>query len=53
MGRVEFRNFSLRYREDLDLVLKNISITIEGGEKVGMPPADSHPHRPRWGPRRS
>ncbi|XP_049645216.1 multidrug resistance-associated protein 1 [Suncus etruscus] len=35
-GRVEFRNFSLRYREDLDLVLKNISITIEGGEKVGI-----------------
>lgn len=35
-GRVEFRNFGLRYRQDLDLVLKNISITIEGGEKVGI-----------------
>ncbi|KAM7339623.1 hypothetical protein ACRRTK_000238 [Alexandromys fortis] len=35
-GRVEFRNYCLRYREDLDLVLKNINITIEGGEKVGI-----------------
>ncbi|XP_075798821.1 multidrug resistance-associated protein 1-like [Microtus pennsylvanicus] len=35
-GRVEFRNYCLRYREDLDLVLKNINVTIEGGEKVGI-----------------
>nr|XP_020137224.1 multidrug resistance-associated protein 1 isoform X3 [Microcebus murinus] len=35
-GRVEFRNYGLRYREDLDLVLKNINITINGGEKVGI-----------------
>lgn len=35
VGRVEFRNYSLRYREDLDLVLKHINITIDGGEKVG------------------
>ncbi|XP_055990712.1 multidrug resistance-associated protein 1 [Sorex fumeus] len=35
-GRVEFRNFGLRYRDDLDLVLKNINVTIEGGEKVGI-----------------
>ncbi|XP_053413290.1 multidrug resistance-associated protein 1 isoform X3 [Nycticebus coucang] len=35
-GRVEFRNYSLRYREDLDLVLKHINITINGGEKVGI-----------------
>lgn len=35
-GRVEFRDYGLRYREDLDLVLKNINITIEGGEKVGI-----------------
>lgn len=33
-GKVEFRGFGLRYREDLDLVLKNINITINGGEKV-------------------
>uniref|UniRef100_A0A5F8G3T3 Multidrug resistance-associated protein 1 n=1 Tax=Monodelphis domestica TaxID=13616 RepID=A0A5F8G3T3_MONDO len=35
-GRVEFRDFSLRYREDLDLVLKHVNVTIEGGEKVGI-----------------
>ncbi|XP_074052590.1 multidrug resistance-associated protein 1 [Macrotis lagotis] len=35
-GQVEFRDFSLRYREDLDLVLKHINVTIEGGEKVGI-----------------
>ncbi|XP_038618605.1 multidrug resistance-associated protein 1 isoform X2 [Tachyglossus aculeatus] len=35
-GKVEFRDFGLRYREDLDLVLKNINITIDGGEKVGI-----------------
>lgn len=33
-GKVEFRGYGLRYREDLDLVLKNISVTINGGEKV-------------------
>ncbi|KAM6155276.1 multidrug resistance-associated protein 1 isoform 2-T2 [Rhynchocyon petersi] len=36
VGRVEFRDFSLRYREDLDLVLKHINVIIEGGEKVGI-----------------
>ncbi|KAM7148295.1 multidrug resistance-associated protein 1 isoform 1-T1 [Molossus nigricans] len=36
VGRVEFRDYSLRYREDLDLVLKHINITIDGGEKVGI-----------------
>ncbi|XP_055453724.1 multidrug resistance-associated protein 1 isoform X2 [Psammomys obesus] len=35
-GRVEFRDYCLRYREDLDLVLKHINVTIEGGEKVGI-----------------
>ncbi|XP_052536067.1 multidrug resistance-associated protein 1 isoform X3 [Tympanuchus pallidicinctus] len=35
-GKVEFRGFGLRYREDLDLVLKNINITINGGEKIGI-----------------
>lgn len=34
-GRVEFRDYGLRYREDLDLVLKHINVTIDGGEKVG------------------
>ncbi|XP_008584452.1 PREDICTED: multidrug resistance-associated protein 1 [Galeopterus variegatus] len=36
VGRVEFRDYSLRYRDDLDLVLKHINITIDGGEKVGI-----------------
>uniref|UniRef100_A0A8C7EUI1 Multidrug resistance-associated protein 1 n=1 Tax=Neovison vison TaxID=452646 RepID=A0A8C7EUI1_NEOVI len=36
VGRVEFRDYGLRYRENLDLVLKNINVTIEGGEKVGI-----------------
>ncbi|XP_066186418.1 multidrug resistance-associated protein 1 isoform X2 [Sylvia atricapilla] len=35
-GKVEFRGFGLRYREDLDLVLKNINVTISGGEKIGI-----------------
>ncbi|KAF6122854.1 ATP binding cassette subfamily C member 1 [Phyllostomus discolor] len=36
VGGVEFRDYSLRYREDLDMVLKHINITINGGEKVGI-----------------
>uniref|UniRef100_A0A803TNU8 Multidrug resistance-associated protein 1 n=1 Tax=Anolis carolinensis TaxID=28377 RepID=A0A803TNU8_ANOCA len=28
--------YSLRYRDDMDLVLRNITITISGGEKVGI-----------------
>ncbi|NXQ53258.1 MRP1 protein, partial [Anthoscopus minutus] len=35
-GKVEFRGYGLRYREDLDLVLKNIDVTINGGEKIGI-----------------
>ncbi|NWU60420.1 MRP1 protein, partial [Pterocles burchelli] len=35
-GKVEFRGYGLRYRKDLDLVLKNINVTINGGEKIGI-----------------
>ncbi|KAG8558236.1 hypothetical protein GDO81_016925 [Engystomops pustulosus] len=35
-GKIEFRNFCLRYREDLDLALKHINVTVQGGEKVGI-----------------
>uniref|UniRef100_A0A8D2LTB3 Multidrug resistance-associated protein 1 n=1 Tax=Varanus komodoensis TaxID=61221 RepID=A0A8D2LTB3_VARKO len=35
-GQVEFRDYGLRYRDDMDLVLRNISISIDGGEKVGI-----------------
>jgi len=33
---VEFRNFQVRYREGLDLVLRGITFAVEGGEKVGI-----------------
>ncbi|KAK2097794.1 Multidrug resistance-associated protein 1 [Saguinus oedipus] len=33
VGRVEFRNYCLCYREDLDFVLRHINVTINGGEK--------------------
>ncbi|KAF9909398.1 hypothetical protein BX616_011195 [Lobosporangium transversale] len=35
-GRVEFRNYSTRYREGLDLVIKNISFTVEPAQKIGI-----------------
>ncbi|KAG0012632.1 hypothetical protein BGZ80_011618 [Entomortierella chlamydospora] len=35
-GHVEFRNYSARYREGLDLVIKNISFTVQPAEKVGI-----------------
>ncbi|XP_036408292.1 multidrug resistance-associated protein 1 isoform X1 [Megalops cyprinoides] len=35
-GHIEIRNFGLRYREDLELAIRNITVTIEGGEKVGI-----------------
>ncbi|XP_076122347.1 multidrug resistance-associated protein 1 isoform X2 [Alosa pseudoharengus] len=36
VGHIEICNFGLRYREDLELAIRNISVTIEGGEKVGI-----------------
>nr|CAD7444835.1 unnamed protein product [Timema bartmani] len=35
-GKVEFRAYEVRYREGLDLVLRGISFTVQGGEKVGI-----------------
>ncbi|KAK7751482.1 ATP-binding cassette glutathione S-conjugate transporter ycf1 [Diatrype stigma] len=35
-GAVQFHNFSTRYREGLDLVLKNINIDIKSHEKIGV-----------------
>uniref|UniRef100_A0A4X2LV23 ATP binding cassette subfamily C member 3 n=1 Tax=Vombatus ursinus TaxID=29139 RepID=A0A4X2LV23_VOMUR len=35
-GEVEFVNYSVRYREGLELVLKNLSLRVKGGEKVGI-----------------
>lgn len=33
-GQVIFEKFALRYREGLDLVIKDITATINPGEKV-------------------
>lgn len=35
-GTVIFQNFAVRYRPGLDLVLKGINFTVNGGEKVGI-----------------
>ncbi|NWW84687.1 MRP6 protein, partial [Rhynochetos jubatus] len=35
-GRIEFRNYSLRYRPNLELALKHINLTIKGQEKIGI-----------------
>ncbi|KAJ2793738.1 hypothetical protein H4R20_006451, partial [Coemansia guatemalensis] len=35
-GVVEFKNYSTRYREGLDLVLKNLSFRVQPRQKVGI-----------------
>ena len=35
-GKIVFDNINLRYRPDTELVLKNLSFEIEGGQKVGV-----------------
>uniref|UniRef100_A0A3Q3KQC8 ATP-binding cassette, sub-family C (CFTR/MRP), member 3 n=1 Tax=Monopterus albus TaxID=43700 RepID=A0A3Q3KQC8_MONAL len=35
-GNVDFQNYSVRYREGLDLVLKNLTLSVKGGEKIGI-----------------
>ncbi|XP_061564507.1 ATP-binding cassette sub-family C member 3 isoform X2 [Cololabis saira] len=35
-GNVEFHGYSVRYREGLDLVLRNITLNVKGGEKIGI-----------------
>ncbi|KAF9124778.1 hypothetical protein BG015_005028 [Linnemannia schmuckeri] len=35
-GAIELKNFSIRYREGLDLVLKGVNVTIQPGERVGI-----------------
>ena len=35
-GKIEFRDVSLRYREDLDPALKELTLTIEPGKKLGI-----------------
>ncbi|VDK64434.1 unnamed protein product [Anisakis simplex] len=35
-GEIEFQNYSARYRPGLDLALRNINVTINAREKVGI-----------------
>ncbi|KAI1286715.1 ATP-binding cassette sub-family C member 3 [Halotydeus destructor] len=35
-GDIQFQNYSARYRDGLDLVLKDLSFNVKGGEKVGI-----------------
>ncbi|XP_065155853.1 multidrug resistance-associated protein 1 isoform X1 [Atheta coriaria] len=35
-GAVVFKDYAVRYREGLDLVLKKVSFEVKGGEKVGI-----------------
>ncbi|KAJ2013499.1 hypothetical protein IWW57_006065, partial [Coemansia sp. S610] len=35
-GKLEFRDFSMRYGADLGYALKNINLTINPGEKIGI-----------------
>ena len=35
-GKMNFENFSIKYRDDCDLALKNINLIINPGEKIGI-----------------
>ncbi|XP_038107556.1 multidrug resistance-associated protein 1-like [Culex quinquefasciatus] len=35
-GNVDFNNYKIRYREGLDLVIRGISLSVKGGEKIGI-----------------
>ncbi|XP_076389766.1 multidrug-Resistance like Protein 1 isoform X2 [Megachile rotundata] len=35
-GTVEFKDYKVRYREGLELVLRGLSFSVKGGEKVGI-----------------
>ncbi|XP_044733468.1 multidrug resistance-associated protein 1-like [Chrysoperla carnea] len=35
-GKIEFKNYSLRYRSDLNLILHNLNFVINSGEKIGI-----------------
>ncbi|CAM9531857.1 unnamed protein product [Chrysoparadoxa australica] len=35
-GAIEIKNLSLRYRPELDLVLRDVTLSIKGGEKIGI-----------------
>ncbi|KAJ1784303.1 Multidrug resistance-associated protein 1 [Coemansia sp. RSA 2167] len=35
-GKIEFRDFSMRYRDDLGVALDNINLVVNPGEKIGI-----------------
>ena len=35
-GKIEFCNFSVKYRPDTKIILKNLTFTIKSGEKIGV-----------------
>ncbi|XP_043683569.1 multidrug resistance-associated protein 1 isoform X3 [Vespula pensylvanica] len=35
-GHVEFKDYKVRYREGLDLILHGLTFSVKGGEKVGI-----------------
>ncbi|ETN62869.1 multidrug resistance-associated protein 1 [Anopheles darlingi] len=35
-GKVEFKDYQIRYRDGLDLVIRGISLNVLGGEKIGI-----------------
>ncbi|KAF9354170.1 hypothetical protein BGX26_007997 [Mortierella sp. AD094] len=35
-GQISFNEYSTRYREGLDLVLKDVNVTVNGGERIGI-----------------
>lgn len=35
-GALQFFNYGLRYREGLDMILKDVNLHIEPGEKIGV-----------------
>ena len=35
-GSIVFRDYSLRYRPHLDLVLKKLNFVVEGGQRIGI-----------------
>lgn len=35
-GKIKFDNYSTRYRENLDLILKGVSVSINSREKIGI-----------------
>ncbi|KAJ2738621.1 hypothetical protein GGI20_006248, partial [Coemansia sp. BCRC 34301] len=35
-GKIEFRDFSMKYGADLGYALRNVNLTINPGEKIGI-----------------